>query len=149
MKHVLSATEARNNFFEILNRVIFRGESPPSPPPQGQSPLWPAMRKTLSVCLEPGCPTLTDQKRCPPHQRQYDQAHRGEHRSIYKTRRWQLLRWRILNAEPACRECDAPASEVDHIVSLEDGGPPYHPDNLQPLCKPCHSRKTAAEHLHG
>lgn len=26
MKHVLSATKARNNFFEILNAVIFKGE---------------------------------------------------------------------------------------------------------------------------
>jgi len=26
MKHVLSATEARNRFFEILNSVIYRGE---------------------------------------------------------------------------------------------------------------------------
>ena len=26
MKHVLSATEARNNFFEMLNSVIYKGE---------------------------------------------------------------------------------------------------------------------------
>lgn len=26
MKHTLSATEARNNFFAILNAVIFKGE---------------------------------------------------------------------------------------------------------------------------
>jgi len=26
MKHILSATEARNNFFEMLNSVIYKGE---------------------------------------------------------------------------------------------------------------------------
>ena len=37
------------------------------------------------------------------------------------------------------------ATEVDHILPLEDGGAVYDEANLQPLCKPHHSRKTARD----
>lgn len=54
----------------------------------------------------------------------------------------------VLNAEPLCRHCMAEgrvqqAQEVDHI----DGNAwNLAWDNLQPLCKSCHSKKTAKEH---
>lgn len=35
--------------------------------------------------------------------------------------------------------------EVDHITALHDGGEALDPDNLQTLCSPCHSRKTARD----
>ena len=34
--------------------------------------------------------------------------------------------------------------EADHIVPAAEGGTD-HPDNGQPLCKPCHHRKTQTE----
>ena len=37
------------------------------------------------------------------------------------------------------------AKHVDHIVDIADGGAMYDLDNLQPLCIPCHSRKTASK----
>jgi len=37
------------------------------------------------------------------------------------------------------------AREVDHIQPVSDGGAPFDQDNLQPLCKSCHSRKTNAD----
>jgi 5-methylcytosine-specific restriction protein A len=53
----------------------------------------------------------------------------------------------VLGVEPLCRECakhgiTRAANHVDHI-----SGDPSNNDltNLQPLCAPCHSRKTAAE----
>jgi 5-methylcytosine-specific restriction protein A len=51
--------------------------------------------------------------------------------------------------EPLCRSCRGQgkivaATEVDHIVPKQDGGADAF-DNLQPLCKPCHSRKTLGE----
>lgn len=37
------------------------------------------------------------------------------------------------------------ATHVDHVVPLERGGARFDEGNLQPLCAPCHSRKTARQ----
>ena len=55
--------------------------------------------------------------------------------------RWRRIRASVLYRSPLCVHCGAAATEVDHIVPLADGGTHAH-SNLQPLCKPCHSRKT-------
>ena len=65
--------------------------------------------------------------------------------------RWQKVRRRLLRREPLCRMCSAAgrvraAAQVDHVE-------PRHlrPDlawdskNLQPLCVPCHTYKSAQE----
>ena len=62
---------------------------------------------------------------------------------------WRKLRAFILNREPLCRHCAENghtelASDLDHIVPKAQGGTD-DPDNLQPLCHSCHSRKTATE----
>lgn len=61
--------------------------------------------------------------------------------------RWQALRADFLRRHPLCRSCEAkgrvkPANEVDHIKPRAQGGSDAD-ENLQSLCKPCHSRKTA------
>ena len=65
--------------------------------------------------------------------------------------RWRKLRRMVLARDPLCADpfgehgnIKVPATEVDHIVPLSQGGG-ASPDNLQALCKSCHSRKTAAE----
>ena len=55
---------------------------------------------------------------------------------------WQKQRAATLRAEPLCRMClsagmTVPATVVDHIVPLGDGGT-NEQSNLQPLCKRCH-----------
>jgi 5-methylcytosine-specific restriction endonuclease McrA len=40
-----------------------------------------------------------------------------------------------------CRDCGAPATEIDHIGPPIDGDI-NHPDNLQALCNQCHRAKT-------
>jgi len=56
--------------------------------------------------------------------------------------------WRTLRAEAlrrdqnACAICGQPANEVDHIIELNEGGSNTL-DNLQTLCQPHHSQKTA------
>jgi 5-methylcytosine-specific restriction endonuclease McrA len=41
----------------------------------------------------------------------------------------------------ACSYCDAPASTVDHVISLKRGGTNYE-GNLTPACRSCNSSKS-------
>jgi len=64
-------------------------------------------------------------------------------------RRWRKLRQAVLNGEPLCRACQAmgrvrSAEHLDHIVPQALRGD-NDLDNLQPLCRPCHELKSAAE----
>lgn len=97
------------------------------------------------LCSEPRCPhPATTRGRCATHARTTDrQINRAGH-AIYRTRRWQLLRRRVLFEQPLC-PCGAIAVDVDHIRSLEQGGKPYERANLMGLCKACHGRKTKRE----
>lgn len=65
--------------------------------------------------------------------------------------KWRQLREWVLRRQPLCKECEKrgkiePATEVDHI--LKHGGDMklfWDKNNLQGLCKKCHSAKTARE----
>jgi len=54
-----------------------------------------------------------------------------------------------LNTHPLCEECKrrgvfAPATVVDHITPHQGNWDKFNnPGNLQSLCAPCHSKKTA------
>jgi len=61
---------------------------------------------------------------------------------------WRAVRQQQLQRHPLCEHCLAQgrttaAGEVDHIRAVRRGGAMLDADNLQSLCKPCHSRKTA------
>lgn len=58
--------------------------------------------------------------------------------------KWRVIRAAFLKAHPRCEACGAPASEADHRTPLAAGGT-HAWVNLRPLCKPCHSRKTARD----
>nr|WP_041795814.1 HNH endonuclease signature motif containing protein [Pararhodospirillum photometricum] len=64
---------------------------------------------------------------------------------------WRRLRDLVLADEPLCRECAkvgrvVPATDVDHIIPHRgDDRLFWDRRNLQPLCKACHSAKTARE----
>ena len=69
---------------------------------------------------------------------------------VYDLQQWRRVRREQLTKEPLCRHCKAhgiskPASQVDHIQRINDGGAWFDDDNLQSLCHECHSRKTARE----
>ncbi|WP_458451680.1 HNH endonuclease signature motif containing protein [Alistipes finegoldii] len=69
---------------------------------------------------------------------------------FYRSSRWRRLRLQKLNAEPLCEECRrggvvTPATVVDHIVPINEGGAPMDMENLQSLCAKCHNRKSGAE----
>ena len=75
-----------------------------------------------------------------------DAAREPGHNRHYNTARWKRLRLMKIRRNPLCQApgCTAPATDVDHIVSIADGGDDSH-GNLQALCHPCHSRKTAVQ----
>lgn len=64
---------------------------------------------------------------------------------------WQKARLFFLKQNPLCVEClksgrVEPATDVDHIIPHKgDMNLFWDRNNWQPLCKSCHSRKTATE----
>lgn len=62
-------------------------------------------------------------------------------------RQWSKTRNLVLRRDGrqcATEGCDRPGTQVDHIVPVFRGGSEDF-DNLQTLCKPCHSKKTSVE----
>lgn len=96
------------------------------------------------LCLEPRCPERAVYRgRCQHHARQRErQTH--PNKGIYNSKRWRLLRRRVLFEQPLC-DCGEIATDVDHIVPIEHGGPVWSRQNLKARCGPCHARKTRAE----
>jgi len=82
--------------------------------------------------------------------RSYDNTNRSQaSKQFYNSKQWKIVRNKVIANEPLCRICkDSEAKEVDHIVEIKDGGSKLDIDNLQPLCKLCHSKKTAEEVKH-
>ena len=106
-------------------------------------------QRAARPCAQPGCPATQRDGRqfCEVHRRQYETA-RGSAAKRGYGHEWQRLRRLFLNAHPLCVDPfkDHPgqvvaASEVDHKIPKARGGTNAW-DNLQALCKPCHSKKT-------
>ena len=75
---------------------------------------------------------------------------RPEDQRIYKSARWRRVREIVLSENPYCKECKrngkrTPATIVDHIKPIREGGEIWDGDNLQGLCQSCHNKKTAKE----
>ena len=56
---------------------------------------------------------------------------------------WRKVRRLHLARYPACTFCPHPATIVDHIKPLNDGGERLDPDNLRSVCRNCHAILTA------
>ena len=68
----------------------------------------------------------------------------------YNCRAWRNTRKRKLEKNPLCEQCEAqgivtPATVVDHIIRVKDGGNGFDEANLQSLCKPHHDSKSGRE----
>jgi 5-methylcytosine-specific restriction enzyme A len=78
-------------------------------------------------------------------------ARRGSAASRGYNHAWRKFRAAYLGRHPLCRACQdggriTEAREVDHIVPLKLAPDrKYDETNLQALCTPCHSAKTASE----
>jgi hypothetical protein len=116
--------------------------------------------RRLAVCNHAGCHVLVErpQNTCPAHT---PKRVRGEHHSLYSSKRWRRFRARILTQRLWCQHCLAkglPTSllggctpqttgrsqHVHHKVDIADGGAPFDPDNVEALSHACHSRETNA-----
>lgn len=99
----------------------------------------------IRLCLEPRCSSeATYRGRCRVHSRGKErQTHRNK--SFYNSKAWRMLRRAVLFDEPLCRRCGEVATDVDHIVPIEDGGAKLDRSNCQPLCGPHHGQKTRRE----
>ena len=105
-------------------------------------------------CNAPGCPNVTHERFCEKHKSRAWRDGYDRHRPSAAIRgfghAWRRLREVILTRDPICvNPFDIeghvePATEVDHIIPVRNGGTEAE-SNLQGLCKPCHSRKTAIE----
>ena len=116
--------------------------------------------RPLQLCRQCGCRTLTRERggRCEAHRRELEREgnkagdpDRKATKRFYAGLRWRKLRQWILEMRPLCAECERagvlrPATEVDHVIPrLEREDLAYDQDNLQGLCRSCHSAKTMKE----
>lgn len=112
-------------------------------------------QKTLKPCAKPGCPQLIREGRyCPEHDREREAAYnknRGSSSQQGYGARWRRLRALYLATNPVCVDpfgvhgaTVVQADTVDHILPKSRGGDDTW-ENLQSLCRSCHSRKTSAE----
>lgn len=95
------------------------------------------MPRSLALpCKFPGCPNLN----CEVHKVKREDNRPSSSRRGYN-KRWQRIRAMYLRSNPICEDCGHSATEVHHIKPLREGGT-NHWENLAPLCKKCHSRRT-------
>lgn len=62
---------------------------------------------------------------------------------FYNSATWKRIRAAKLATNPICEYCLCmAASEVDHIMAINEGGSPTEWNNLRSACHHCHSTKT-------
>ena len=116
-------------------------------------------RKALSTCNTPGCPELTRETHCEEHRKTEQNEERARYPRQTYGAEWDRISKRQLRKHPVCQcddpdcrcegQCTQPATEADHIVALRHFTTRRIAHRqVQSLCKPCHSRKTAYEVLH-
>jgi 5-methylcytosine-specific restriction protein A len=111
--------------------------------------------RAKSICCHAGCGKLLDAPgMCEVHARQKQKqsdAQRGSAHQRGYTSRWQKARITFLQRHPLCKNHEqqgqiVEATIVDHIVPHKgDQKLFWDASNWQPLCKPCHDKKTASE----
>ncbi len=108
--------------------------------------------RALRECNYMGCHNLTRETYCPEHTRaRYNKEADKKRGSAYQRgydKRWEKIRKIFLSKNPLCVECKSKgiredATDVDHIIPHRFNSVIFDDkQNLQALCKSCHSRKT-------
>ena len=112
-------------------------------------------RKPKTPCRYQGCPELVEGTYCDKHRQLINHDYNTQQRdkeasSFYSSRPWRTLRAAKLSRTPLCEECmrqgkETPATMVDHITPIRQGGHALDMENLQSLCWSCHSAKSVKE----
>ncbi|HPF54679.1 MAG TPA: HNH endonuclease [Clostridia bacterium] len=112
-------------------------------------------QKPKTPCRYPGCSALCEEAYCDKHRQQVNHEYNTQQRdkaasSFYASARWRSLRKQKLALNPMCEECArqnrlTPATMVDHIIPIKQGGQALDMENLQSLCWSCHSAKSILE----
>lgn len=115
------------------------------------------------VCNQLGCNALVvmSERYCAAHKHDvakfkndnYNKYRRNqEHQKFHNSKEWKALRKVVLERSGGiCLKCSqfdmiVKADVVDHIVPIaQDYSRRLDITNLQPLCHPCHNRKTAED----
>lgn len=85
-----------------------------------------------------------------PERKPFERRKRGN-QAVYQSKRWKQTRQIVLSRDNfCCVECEKeglvePATVVDHIVAINQGGSVFGLDNLQSLCSMHHNRKSGGE----
>jgi 5-methylcytosine-specific restriction enzyme A len=102
----------------------------------------------LRVCPTPGCPELTEARSCAACSRATHRrinANRPNVQQLGYTEAWNRRSRAYRAAHPTCEwpGCDRPSAHTDHIVADVRPTGRERDDELQALCQPHHSQKTA------
>lgn len=105
-------------------------------------------------CKHPGCARLVPYGTmyCEEHRLLHPEATRSASKRGYGSR-WQKQSQLYLKSHPLCASCMkagryTKATVVDHIVPHRGSQDLFwDQSNWQPLCKPCHDRKTLTEDI--
>lgn len=98
------------------------------------------MRRSLTPCLEPGCPELVSTPgRCAAH---------GGGRRVYNSRAYQAARRIVIGRAKVCVICGKPPTRndpltADHVVLVAKGGASTV-ENLRAVHDSCNKRKGSA-----
>ena len=102
-------------------------------------------------CRLSGCPKLTSREYCEKHRKiannHYNKYQRDPECNKRYNHYWRKIRKEFLNLHPICEMCKhngkiTPTQEIHHCVSLSSGGT-HDFENLEALCKSCHSKISA------
>lgn len=104
--------------------------------------------RPLKPCAVQQCPgRATNGRYCDDHKHLNKRHHKPDTRPSASKRgydrKWRRIRVHYLRHHPNCVVCSEPATEVDHIITLAEGGSNKW-SNLQSFCKTHHSKKTVA-----